>query len=134
MTRRVSIPRLLLVVIALAACAALVGGLLVVQLGRPAAPGLTAERVPATPDADAGEAGATADADAADAGDADADLEEDGDELNEEAQEQAELIGRKREALDRAVAGGAVIGQQRPAGDAPTAGWAGEQPFEASAP
>jgi hypothetical protein len=53
---------------------------------------------------------------------------------NEEAAEQAEGIARRREALERAIGAGVEVGQQRPAGDAPTPGWAGEQPFEATAP
>ena len=53
---------------------------------------------------------------------------------NEEAQEQAEAISRKRETLERFVANGGVVGQRRPAGDAPSAGWIGEQPFESTAP
>ena len=53
---------------------------------------------------------------------------------NEEATEQAEAISRKRETLERFVAAGGVPGQQRPAGDAPSAGWVGEQPFESTAP
>jgi hypothetical protein len=53
---------------------------------------------------------------------------------NEEAAEQAETIARKREALERAVSAGSQVGGQRPVGDAPAPGWAGEQPFEGSAP
>ncbi len=53
---------------------------------------------------------------------------------NPEAEEQAETVTRRRDALERAVAAGAQVGQHRPRGDRPTAGWAGEQPFEATAP
>jgi hypothetical protein len=126
MTRRVSIPRVALPIVALLAAAALIAGVLALQPRTDPSAGLTAERAPAT--------AAPEDADAETDADADADAGNDGDELNEEAEEQAELIGRKREALDRLVASGAVIGQQRPAGDAPAPGWAGEQPYEATAP
>src|SRR5437867_9172341 len=52
---------------------------------------------------------------------------------NPEAAEQGEGVTERLEALERAREDGLVIGQARPIGSAPTVGWAGEQPFEASA-
>src|SRR4051794_24547174 len=118
------IPRALLAIVSLVAVVALVAG--VGLLRTP--PGVTPRPAPAVVSADEDAAGEPGDKDAG-AGEADADENE-----NEEAAEQAEGIARRREALDRAVAAGTPIGQQRPAGDAPAQGWAGEQPFEATAP
>ena len=118
MPARASRPVLVLLIVALAMLIS--AGLLVV---RPAdhsrAPRAAVASSAASSDA------LIADQDAADA---------DAGEGNPEAGEQAETAARKREALDHAVAAGAVIGQERPANDAPAAGWAGEQPFEAAAP
>jgi hypothetical protein len=115
MARRVSIPRLAWVLLVLVAGATLAAGALLVR----------SVPTPTTPLSAAIDADETADSDAADAAEA-------GDD-NPEAEEQAETAARKRDALSRAVDAGVVIGQSRPAGDAPAAGWAGEQPFEPSA-
>ena len=54
-------------------------------------------------------------------------------EANPEAEEQAEEVAERLQALEAARAAGKV-GQQRPANAVASAGWTGEQPFEASAP
>jgi hypothetical protein len=53
---------------------------------------------------------------------------------NPEAGEQAETASRRKEALDAAIAAGFAVGQARPTSNPPTAGWTGEQPFDAAAP
>jgi hypothetical protein len=123
MARRVSIPRPMLVLVALIAILTLGAAALTTPGG--GSPGPLAF-VPEAGDNDA-------DADAGEDEDADADAEA-GPEDNPEAEEQAETAARKREALGRAVESGVVIGQARPTTDAPAPGWAGEQPFEAAAP
>ncbi len=121
------IPRALLVLTAFIAAVALVAG--VALLRAPAAPTKEAPpvaEVPQTSDGDAGQ-----DPDATQPGTEGENGDED---PNEEAAEQAEGVARHREALESAVAAGLKVGQTRPAADAPAVGWAGEQPFEASAP
>ena len=96
-----------------------------------AAGGLALLRAPASSAPDRAE---VASDDASDGAEPDADGEQGEEDENEEAAEQAEGIARRREALERAIDAGIQVGQQRPAGDAPAPGWAGEQPFEATAP
>ena len=104
-----------------------------------AAPGseLTAQRESAAP---AGGAAGRRDAADADAGDTDAgepgadEAEEDGEELNEEAEEQAELIARKRETLGGRGRGGTPSASSGRPAMRRRAGWAGEVPFETTAP
>src|SRR3954463_5378216 len=124
-------PRALLVLVSLVAALALVAGVSLLRAGTlapsPAVNGpKTAETDTRGTDAD--------EADRPNAQQGEADGNEADDNENEEAAEQAEGIARRREALESAIAAGAHVGQQRPIGDAPTAGWAGEQPFEATAP
>jgi hypothetical protein len=114
MTRRAALPRLAIALLAMVAILALTAGVL---LTRPSTTG------PASPIA-----GLPA------AADEDTDAVEPGNEDNPEADEQIETAARKKEALSAAVERGAVVGQQRPSGDAPAAGWVGEQPFESTAP
>jgi len=124
-------PRALLVLVSLVAALALVAGVSLLRTGTIApSPAVTG---PQTADGETGAAD-PADVDAPDADAPDEDQGEADDNENEEAAEQAEGIARRREALESAIAAGARVGQQRPVGDAPAPGWAGEQPFEATAP
>ena len=58
--------------------------------------------------------------------------ERDGDE-NEEKEEQAEKLERRLEALEKAERQGKVGQARTAAAGAPSAGWAGETPFDATA-
>jgi hypothetical protein len=113
------IPRALFVLLAVVAAVTLVAGVAVLR-----APGAPSKEAPPVAQV-AGDGDAEAQDPDAEAGDEDP---------NEEAAEQAEGIARHREALEAAIAAGRPIGQQRPTADAPAVGWAGEQPFEATAP
>ena len=112
------IPRALFILVAVVAAVALVAGVALLS------PGTPSRQTPPVAQAPGGTDVAGQDPDAV-AGDEDP---------NEEAAEQAEGVARHREALESAISAGARIGQQRPPADAPAQGWAGEQPFEASAP
>src|SRR4051794_34482054 len=119
-------PRGLLVLVSLVAALALVAGVSLLRTGTIApSPAVNGPGTAATDTRGA-------DADEADAPDAQQGEADDNE--NDEAAEQADGIARRREALESAIAAGAGVGQQRPLGDAPAAGWAGEQPFEATAP
>src|SRR4051794_4280110 len=121
------IPRALLVLVSLAAAVALVAG---VALFRAPSGTVTQPPIAVQPPV----ARAPAATDAGEASEPDGEAGEAADNENEEAAEQAEGGARRRAALDAAIVAGRPVGQQRPAGDAPAQGWAGEQPFEATAP
>src|SRR3954470_6173433 len=127
MAPRLMLTRPMYALIALIAILALAAAALGGPGGGPTGPLLAVSTIDGDADADA-DAGAE---------DADADPDADtgaGPDDNPEAEEQAEVAARRREALGRAIESGTVIGQVRPPNDAPSAGWAGERPFEATAP